>query len=820
MPSPSLSVRPVLAALLAILLLLAPAAASSLGHSAHAAGPGSDGAAPAAPPVPAAPAEPAAPSAPAAPPEPAEDSPVSLDLVSLTPASLTPTGTVTAEVEITNVSDRVLETPRLDLRTRTPRVTDRDQLATWQADTAPDLFEEPISETTATTPLTPGESMSLTVQATAEELGYEAAPYYWGTRRISLTVHAGDEPLASLRTFVVWRPAEATQTISQSVLLPLAASDPAGAVASPQAHTRSLQEGRLAALGTLAQRDDVDWWLDPALLDPPAVPDVSETEEAAGTAGSDGESGPEPVRSYAPDAASAQYAQDLVAAVGERTVIGMPYAQADLISLQDAGAGDVAAGLRDVSAQAWESGGITPSALAMPVSGDTADGDRLAAAAEAGATAAVLPLSSIGTGHVSSVTPSSVALYPLEGQEQDLTLLAPDPVLSTEFSLLDGTADTEQITQRMLAETATIASEYATTPRHLLISAEPGVMLDETAAAAVLDAFGQAPWIQAERTAALLDAAAGDTLTVRAQTDGEGMYSVGELTDRQIAPTAPDRLGVWQEQPEVAEAPRIPAETIAELGSTWTRLDTLASVMADDISLEGPRLLTASALSTVWSGSEDAISERAAAASATCADLLGRIEVVPASGYNLISDAAGVPITVTNRLDSAITVTTAVSSDRPLVRFEEQPVVEVPARGQVEFTVPVEAVANGTVDLTVALSTAEGDPVTAPVSVPLTVNPALENWTTMLVVILMGVLVVVGVLRARRTGSSARAPAVHGPEDPEILAATGRSEPALPAPGGSGHDGSAPDDPGHDDAGSDDPADAPDTRPDPTEGDR
>ena len=159
MPSPSLSVRPVLAALLAILLLLAPAAASSLGHSAHAAGPGSDGAAPAAPPVPAAPAEPAAPSAPAAPPEPAEDSPVSLDLVSLTPASLTPTGTVTAEVEITNVSDQMLEAPRLDLRTRTPRVTDRDQLAAWQADTAPDLFEEPISETTATTPLPPGESM-------------------------------------------------------------------------------------------------------------------------------------------------------------------------------------------------------------------------------------------------------------------------------------------------------------------------------------------------------------------------------------------------------------------------------------------------------------------------------------------------------------------------------------------------------------------------------------------------------------------------------------------------------------------------------------
>src|SRR5690625_7263529 len=38
-----------------------------------------------------------------------------------------------------------------------------------------------------------------------------------------------------------------------------------------------------------------------------------------------------------------------------------------------------------------------------------------------------------------------------------------------------------------------------------------------------------------------------------------------------------------------------------------------------------------------------------------------------------------------------------------------------------------------------------------PVEVPLTVNPAWENWTTMLVVIAMSLLVVVGVARARRT---------------------------------------------------------------------
>src|SRR5690625_5538117 len=61
-----------------------------------------------------------------------------------------------------------------------------------------------------------------------------------------------------------------------------------------------------------------------------------------------------------------------------------------------------------------------------------------------------------------------------------------------------------------------------------------------------------------------------------------------------------------------------------------------------------------------------------------------------------------------------------------------------------------------------------------PVEVPLTVNPAWENWTTMLVVIAMSLLVVVGVARARRTGAATRAPAMRGPEDPEELARSGQ----------------------------------------------
>src|SRR5699024_11812054 len=91
------------------------------------------------------------------------------------------------------------------------------------------------------------------------------APYYWGPRRLELTVTGDEEALATLRTFVVWRPTDATDSITQSVLLPMAAEDPSAMVTDPEAFAASAESGRLASLRGLAERPGVDWWLDPAV---------------------------------------------------------------------------------------------------------------------------------------------------------------------------------------------------------------------------------------------------------------------------------------------------------------------------------------------------------------------------------------------------------------------------------------------------------------------------------------------------------------------------------------------------------------------------
>src|SRR5699024_12696666 len=97
-------------------------------------------------------------------------------------------------------------------------------------------------------------------------LGCPDGPSYGGARRLSLPVVADEPPRAAIRSFVVWRPEGAEDSITQSVLLPIASRAAAEAISDPPSYAESVESGRLGSLLELAQREDVDWWLDPALL--------------------------------------------------------------------------------------------------------------------------------------------------------------------------------------------------------------------------------------------------------------------------------------------------------------------------------------------------------------------------------------------------------------------------------------------------------------------------------------------------------------------------------------------------------------------------
>lgn len=724
MPSPTPSVRPVLAALLTALLLVL---AVPTGLPVSLVG-----------------------TAQAAPPRQEPGAPVHLDLVELSPTSLAPDGVLEAQVEVTNTSSKPLTDVDLELRTRTPRVTDRALLAQWQEDTQPDAVGAPVATSAAHT-IQPGESTVLTVRTSAKKLGYSPEPYFWGTRRVSLTVVSEDRPLAALRSFVVWRPADAEEEITQSVLLPVTSADDV----------------------PLAIRPEVDWWLDPALLEAPARAMDPTTPSDGG--GAQETADPLGTVTYAPDPAAATAAEELTAAAPGRTILARPYAQADLVSLQQAGTGPLTAAVQQADAQVRDQleADLTGPTTGLPAASATAD--LIDAQIRAGAKALVLPSAVLRADPASNTTPSSIGQYTSEAGS--VPVIAPDPELSTEFTLLTAEADTEQIRQRLLAETATIASEYTDSPRHLVIAPSAEAGLDTQAAEQVLEAMQEAPWIRAGRTDALLEAAQQETWTTSPLGDEEHLLALGELGPADVQAAAPAPQGRWQHVDARPGPSPLDPQRLQALSRAQQDLTALAEVMEDQTALEEPQWQILDGLARRWRTDPQGHADHVEDVLADAATLRGEIAVVPASGYNVISDTAGVPITITNRLDTPITVRPLVTSDKPLVSIAPSDPVVVPAGGQVDVTVEVDAIANGSVTLTTVVATADGRPLSEPVSTPLTVNPSWENWTTLLLVIAMGVLVVVGVLRARRVGSTTRAPGVAGPEDPEELARSGRSTP-------------------------------------------
>ncbi|WP_341854052.1 DUF6049 family protein [Brachybacterium sp. GPGPB12] len=474
-------------------------------------------------------------------------------------------------------------------------------------------------------------------------------------------------------------------------------ADAASAVLAPEEHAASAEQGRLDALRALAAREDVDWWLDPALMDPPTLPETAGGEEAEGSSAAP---------SLRPDPASTAIADELDAAVGERTVLAAPYAGADLVSLRESGAMSLEGAARDAADGVWEARGISPRAQVLGVPGAEADAEALEDMIEVGATAAVVPSSSLRPDPSSAVTPSSVGVYESSRTEgARLSVLAPDPVLSEEFSQLTGDSDAEQTRQRSLAETATIASEYTDAPRHLLISPSAGKDLDPAAAGAVLDALAEAPWIESGRTSTPLDTADQQAWTTDPSADGEEPYALGRAQAEDVHPSGPTDDGTWRVLEETVEAQAPDPAVLEDLEGTWRRLDALDAAMEDDAPLDAARREILGATSLAWRGDPETPAARAQDASERADALQDRIQVVPASGYNVVSDSAAVPITITNGLDTPITVKVTVTSDRPLVQVGEPAVVTVPAHGQTTASVDVTAIANGSVTLTTALTT-------------------------------------------------------------------------------------------------------------------
>jgi len=165
-----------------------------------------------------------------------------------------------------------------------------------------------------------------------------------------------------------------------------------------------------------------------------------------------------------------------------------------------------------------------------------------------------------------------------------------------------------------------------------------------------------------------------------------------------------------------------------------------ATVAADPTVITGARRVALLAVLSNQAVAQEALWPGLAAGYlAQSTKLLASVAVVSTSGVNLFADRASLPITVSNSLNQAVTVFITVRPDTGLLTVEDSRVrLDIEPNSQGKGLVPLQAISNGTVRVTVHLESTTRVAVGAPARIPINVQ---AGWETPIVVIMAGLVI-------------------------------------------------------------------------------
>lgn len=126
------------------------------------------------------------------------------------------------------------------------------------------------------------------------------------------------------------------------------------------------------------------------------------------------------------------------------------------------------------------------------------------------------------------------------------------------------------------------------------------------------------------------------------------------------------------------------------------------------------------------------------------------VQIVKGSNINLVSQDSRVPILLRNNYDTEVRVLIHVATTNLRVRLPKSTAVTIPANSTLNATVPVQAVANGTVTLNVWLTSFSGVRLSQNTSIEMNVLGNFEAIAIGSLGVIVAVLLVVGTLRMLR----------------------------------------------------------------------
>ncbi|UFU03025.1 DUF6049 family protein [Ruania suaedae] len=708
---------------------------------------------------------------------------VTLELTEISPAVTRPGDDIEITGTLANGTDEPLTAPRIQLVLQLHVPATRGALDSWLADE--NSFNAQVFAVEYLPDDVPADAsvpFSIVVPADRSPFGAGSA---WGPRGIEVRAVSQGQALAGERSALLWYPDEPqlSAPTELSVLAPL--------TPTPQEWSASVDQGvpvleesapRLAQV--LEQMpDDVAWALDAALLEsvPADVPvsDAGEQEETGdtapdemtpsttedGTADPDTTTGEEATTEESPDAptgdadetegtedteggdgtedptdtgetsetedseepvTASSVLEGLIDGAAERDLIALGYADADQSVLQGSAGGSLLrAGDERARALLAEHGVLPLEDVTWPAS---ADASSVAALAAVDTRAVVLPAQALPPLDQLSYTPSGrtrieTAAGPLEALLWDEGLSA---VLTADASAL-------QVRQTLLAQTAVIARERPADARGLLaaLPRDLGADSEELAAAtSALTSLEQAPWVETTNLRSLL-----------------GRTDTGEV--REVLSPSP------------TSGSPLSAGTVADLDRAWSNLDAFSQVtdepaqFRDDLA---PQILTG--LSSALTRAPQTRSTVVSTALEASADLTTQIRVEPGSEVLLVAASGEIPITIESGLAVGATVAVRLVPQDPRLRAEETVLTQIPPGGATTARLPVTAVANGNVDVSVEILTApQGEVLTEADPFRVRVRADWENTGTAIIagVLLLGLAF--GIARTIRKGQRRYEPA-------------------------------------------------------------
>jgi len=691
---------------------------------------------------------------------PGDGLPVDVSIERMTPSVVRPSDSLKVAGTVVNTGTRALDRVDVDLRVRTSAELFRAGIvAEVEEGSAGPTFGSAVVRD-----LAPGASMAWTITVRANTLDLDNTGAY------PLTVEASedDEVIGSARTFLPWvakgglegvkgvrvgmvwpvtdRPHRDGTTLGDDKQTPVFRDDELATSFAPG--------GRLYEIVAAGAGLDVDWVVDPELLDaaaamttgyrvaPPGSLDADAPKESR-----DREDGnPEPGKATPHEvgttlegtggAAAAAWLELFKRSSGTRPLIALPYGDTDLAAVAHAltrgtdlrprlsdARRDALAVVRRVLGErpvrtdvAWPASSAVDASIVELSRGS---GDKLVLAS--GAT--LTPTKELDH------TPGSRAVLP--GTSGKGAALVTDPAVD---AILAGDLRTPRgrslATQQLLAELLTMALQRPQISLDLLIT--PSRTMD-AATAEVLRAV---------------------TAASNAWTEG---VSLANMSAGKGA-TTPRRFGAYPKNVRASEpSARYLSDTAALSDSTHA----FASILTKPERVTGPfDPAVLGLLSTEWRGDPAGAERFRLGVTRSLRELESLVYIVRRTGVTLSGDSGNIPITVVNNLQQPINITLRATSHQPNRLTLGEPVkVTVPAGHMPVFKIPAKSAANGKVMIDVQVTSWTGQQVKPPESffVNTTTIDALTRWIIGGLAFLLAVFSLRAFLRRRREAALAEA---------------------------------------------------------------